>query len=226
MKVFGAFISLVGVMLLGSVTFAATCPESVPAPQYQVGDRFVWEYTNSGEKVWEVTGINGGLTEIKWSDPDARLARDNAGTYFLDRDWVITKGLDKQGNVVMSPKPSYLTNAFTLVGKKLLDFPLHLGKAWDVSFMGIYSYSAIKPFYLSVKVVGCEEVATRAGTFQAVKIAGTLTDGANTGWRPMYLWYSPAAKNIIQYRTGQCVPMDWCSARAQQEFDLIKLELK
>ena len=63
MKALFALISILGVTLLGTASFAATCNEPVPAPTYQAGDKFTWKYTYgsgdllppSEERVWEVT---------------------------------------------------------------------------------------------------------------------------------------------------------------------------
>ena len=78
MKAFVALTSLIWVVLPGPASLAATCPESVPAPKYQVGDRFTWKYPDGKEKVWEVTGFDGNLAQVKWSDEQAQWVSDSA----------------------------------------------------------------------------------------------------------------------------------------------------
>jgi len=233
MKTFVALIALVGLMLLGcshgglpdTVSFAATCPESVPAPTYQVGDRFTWKYSNGKEMVWEVTGFEGDLAEVKWSDGDPRTDSDSAGTYFLGKDWVIKKGVDKQGNAVLSSA----TAAFSLIGIKVLSFPLRLGQTWQFGYQSRgYLAGALTTYSTIRKVVGCEVVATLAGRFLALKIEQTETEKTWGGDTVTYHWYSPDAKNIVKVEFsgsyGKYSGAGFYSHRP--DYELIKLELR
>ncbi|HWU37363.1 MAG TPA: hypothetical protein VN203_06895, partial [Candidatus Acidoferrum sp.] len=170
------------------------CPESVPAPTYQVGDRFTWKYTDGKERVWEVTGLDGNLAQVRWSDGDSRWTSENEGTYFLDHDWVIRKGINKKGVAVLSPG----LGAFAMMGKKLLDFPLHMGKAWSLTYAAIGPWGSPMTYVSSLNVVGCEEVVTLAGKFLSLKIENRLAVGGYTNWALTHLWYSPDAKNIVK----------------------------
>ncbi len=223
MKTFGALISLFGVMLLASASFAATCPESVPAPKYNVGDRFVWGYAGGSEKKWEVTGVDGNLAEIKWNDEGSRWTYDNAGTFFLDQDWVIRRGINKRGKEVLSPS----TGNFAILGKSLLPFPLHVGKAWEVSYVSslMPSNHSIDLYFFTQKVVGCEEVTTPAKKFLALKIDAEFTNATRAGWGTIHQWYSPEAKNIVKFHFVQCYGFAWCH-QGVPDYELIKLDLK
>jgi hypothetical protein len=222
-----ALIALCGVMLLGTASFAATCPESVPAPTYQVGDRFTWNYTNGKERVWEVTGVEGNLTQVKWSDGGALLNSDTAGNYFLDQDWVIRKAVNKNGDELLSPR----LGAFAMIGKKFLDFPLHMGKAWNVSYQTRLPNGNMDSFYTNLKVVGCEEVATPAGKFLALKIEAKEVPSHFGGWQEIYWWYSPDARNLVKNEFGRRYGFSGAVTAGlwgppPQAYELMKLELR
>lgn len=222
MKALFAFISILGMSLLGTATFAATCNEPVAPPTYQVGDRFTWKYRHSLppsiERVWEVTGFEGDLAQVKWSDAGMGSS-DNEGTYLLDRDWVIRGGVNKKGGAVASPE----IGAFALLGKKVLDFPLQVGKAWNVTYITISGYGNTRTYNLDLKVVGCEAVEVPAGKFSALKIEGLRSNVSGRGFQ--YYWYSPDAKNIVKFEYGDYYPSDWYKT-SPVGYELIKLELK
>ncbi len=209
MKASLALIPMVGVMLLGTESFAANCTDSIPAPKYQVGDKFTWKYANGKERVWEITGLEGNLTEVKWSDGNSVWDSDKEGTYFFDQDRVIRKGVTKNGVVLLSPKPG----AFSMIGIKDVDFPLQMGKAWNISYITGRFEPLRGPgnpivFYSNLRVIGCEEVATLAGKFLALKIEsveGFLVPTSARGWGTIYRWYSPDAKNIVKVEFGRWI---------------------
>ncbi len=223
MKALLALISLAGVMLLGPASFAANCNDPVPAPTYKLGDRFSWKYDNGKERVWEVTGLDGNLAEVKWGDGVMRLDTDSAGTYFLDQDWVIRKGVTKQGKAVLSPK----VGAFSMIGKKILDFPLHLGRTWDVAYIDVAFGGGITTNYLHLKVVGCEEVTTQAGKFPALKIESKLSSWSYNYWEVRYQWYSPDAKIIVKDELHRNYNPPWIyRLPSLPGYELMELELK
>jgi hypothetical protein len=220
-----ALVSLAGVMLLGPASFAANCNDPVPAPTYKLGDRFTWKYANGKVRVWEVTGLDANLAQVKWSDEGMRLGTDNAGTYFLDQDWVIRTGVTKQGKAVLAPK----MGAFSMIGKKILDFPLHLGKAWDVTFVDVSPGGSVATNYGHLKVVGCEEVTTPAGKFPALKVEGKVSVWSYNGWEIRNQWYSPDAKNIVKNEFDRrYIPFASPSGPPPPlpDYELMKLELK
>jgi hypothetical protein len=221
-----ALIPIVGVILLGTVSFAANCTDPVPAPKYQVGDRFAWKYANGKERVWEVTGLEGNLTQVKWTDGNSSWASDNEGTYFFDQDWVIRKGVTKKGDALLSPK----IGAFSLIGKKDLDFPLQMGKTWNFMSQN-RSRLGLENFSSSLKVVGCEEVVTLAGKFLALKIETVEKASLSSGWGTIYRWYSPDAKNIVKaefgmWTGGSYTAGIWGGTTRSTAYELMKLELR
>ncbi len=228
MKALCALISLLGTSLLGTASFAATCTDPVPAPKYHVGERFTWRYTNENKylfpppeehRVWEVTGFDGDLAQVKWSDAGMGSS-DNEGTYVLDRDWVIRKGVNKKGKAVQSPE----IGAFALLGKKVLAFPLEVGKVWNFSYENLSSYRNIRVYSVDLKVVGCETVATPAGKFPSLKIIGDRSNVSGRGL--IHQWYSPDAKNIVKLEYGDFSPPDWYYYGRPPGYELMKLERK
>ncbi len=226
MKAFLALILILGVSLLGTASFAATCKEPVSAPTYQVGDKFTWKYSNGKEKVWEVTRVDGNLAKVNWSDGASRYENDREGIYFLDQDWVIRKGVNKKGEELLSPK----IGAFSMIGIKDLDFPLRMGKTWSFKFLNRAAHQGIYFFYMALKVIGCEEVVTPAGKFLALKIeiseenASSVMGGSGT----IYRWYSPEAKNIVKTEFGRWLGNfynpNWSTIPL--DYELTKLELR
>jgi hypothetical protein len=148
---------------------------------------------------------------------------DNEGTYLLDRDWVIRGGVNKKGDAVASLTTWQRIGAFALLGKKVLDFPLQVGKAWNVTYVNINSYGYIRTFNLELKVVGCEAVEVPAGKFSALRIEGLRSNEYGHGVQ--YYWYSPEAKNIVKSEYGDYSPANWFKTRPVG-YELIKLELK
>jgi hypothetical protein len=224
-----------GTPVPASTSDAAQCKEPVSAPHYQVGEKFTWNYADGKQRVWEVTGVEGNLTQITWSDEGAVWANENAGTYFFDQDWVIRKGITKQGEVLLSPK----IGVFSKLGIKDLDFPLQVGKTWEFTHRS-RMYGGVNPttattFSAIVRVVGCEEVATLAGKFLALKIETVEASSISSGWRTMYRWYSPDAKNIVKVEfntwnrtaiasTAGMVSFRWSTH--PEAYELMKLELR
>ncbi len=229
MKGLFVLISIIGVILLGTASFAGSCTDPVPAPKYQVGDKFTWQYTNGKVKVWEVKGFEGNLAEVNWSDGEAVWASDSEGTYFLDQDWVIRKGINKKGEVFLASK----FGAFSLLGVKGLDFPLQIGKTWYFTAQSKGTSGGGQlgdgPTDWTLRVVGCEETATLAGKFLALKIEVTEIPRVANSWGTRYWWYSPEAKNIVKVEFGRWagssgVHGGWSTRPI--DYELLKLELK
>jgi hypothetical protein len=230
MKAFLALISIVAVMLLGTESFAANCNGPVSAPTYHVGDRFIWQYAGGNERVWEVTGLEGNLAQVKWRDGAATWASENEGTYFIDQDWVIRKGVTKRGDVLLSPR----VGAFSKLGIKDLDFPLQVGKRWEFNHQArFWDGAGISTFSWTLRVVGCEEVATLAGKFLALKIEAVESALFSGTYGTISRWYSPDAKNIVKVEFGTWGGIgagtpynkgDWSTSPAA--YEIMKLELK
>jgi hypothetical protein len=199
---------------------AAICKEPVSAPQYQVGEKFTWNYADGKQRVWEVTGVEGNLTQIKWSDESMASNSEKEGVYFLDPDWVIQKAISKQGEVILPPNPR---RAFMTLGLRYLDFPLQIGKSWRVTYRGTNSSGNLRDYVVHLKVVGCEEVSTPAGKFLAVKIESYHTAMPTMASGSAKWWYAPDAKNVVKF---ECVINADYWGTFPPDYELIGLELK
>jgi len=212
----GAFLAI---LLLTGSGLAARCQEPTNAPQYHAGDKFAWKYVSGEEKRWEVVGVEQSGAHIRWVDQKLK----EAGTYFIDANWIIQAGVNRQGEAVRFPG----VGGFSSLGKTTLDFPLAEGKAWGFAYPGASQRGGTNFYRLDRKVLGCEEVTTPAGTFSSVKIESTqrnATGGSGSAWGMTYLWYSPDGKNIVKEAFGASNPADYWVRPVGSE--LIKLELK
>lgn len=223
MKKWLAFGVSLSIVLLTRNSLAASCNEPVKAPQYQVGDRYTWKYQNGKEATWDVVGFDNNLAQIKWTDQTNSLESEKEGMYFIDQNWIRQKGANSKGEVVLPPA----MGAFSFLGKNYLDFPLQVGKKWSFTYQ-TRSVAGPPSFYrLDLKVVGCEEVTTRAGKFLSLKIESTQTNVAGgSGWGTIYRWYSPDAKNIIKIEFGAFSHNYWLNNNPPPGYELIRLELK
>jgi hypothetical protein len=209
-----------GTPVRASSSDAVQCKEPVVAPQYLVGEKFTWEYTDGKKRAWEVTGVEGNLTQITWRDEKMPSDSEKEGVYFLDPDWVIQKAISKQGEVILSPT---LSRAFMTLGLRYLDFPLQIGKSWKVTYQGRNTRGDLKSWLVRLKVVGCEEIATPAGKFLAVKIERYDFMLPNSLSGSSYWWYAPDAKNLVKF---ECVPSEDYWGVLPPEYELIRLERK
>ena len=129
--------------------------------------------------------------------------------------------------------------------KKVLNFPLTLGKQWmdlvqydALQKMGKYAVEISETF----GVLGWEEVEVRAGKFKAIKLEykcigkwrgrmGWITDLESKAW----YWYSPDVKNFVKchYEKGYTEPIDQAGKsesakgeRMRADWGLVSYELK
>ena len=207
----------------GVQAWAATeCGEPVPAPRYLVGEKWAYRDDKGREGVSVVLQVEGELTQIRLLTGDV---------VFYDRDWIIQKVVRTTGEVITAQGAG--ATVTVRVGQKWLDFPLQTGKQWDVS---AYAQSrsglgSMERYFERYKVVACEDVATPAGKFPALKVevergvTGTQPRG-KTGAPPAgmyYVWYAPPVKNIARLHY---VPSQWWSGGLYVNLELIKFEGK
>jgi hypothetical protein len=177
------------------------------------------------------------LAQIVWAQEKVEVPVWNGGD-----QWIYTEGMkmevirtDENGYVMGFPNQviilerSTLNRTFTLREKKreaykesqrrLLDFPLTIGKHWNDSYLAqlktadVWTYTnKVGEFSLgnnetkmfeNYKVLGWEEVEVEAGKFKAIKmeykIEWTSSPGGLREARAWY-WYSPAVKNLVKFQ--------------------------
>ncbi len=190
-KVVGAFgFILFLIVPIWAIPFAAVdCGEPVPAPRYQVGDKWVLRNEKGEESVSEIVAFEENYAKMKWATP--WLSPDKEGVIFLDADRVIRKGIRPNGQVVTAQGVGW---PYDRIGEKDLDFPLQVGKKWAFTYRG----SAGDIGWRNHRVVTCEEISTPAGKFSALKIEVELRFPRWSG--TYHFWYAPAIKGSIKLK--------------------------
>ncbi len=194
---------------------AGDCGEPVPAPKYQVGEKWTWRDEKGREGMGAVLQVEGDLAQVRL------LTGDLA---FYDKDWIIQKVVRSTGEVVTTQGAG--ATPTVRVGQKTLDFPLQVGKQWEI---GAYAQAksglgTMERYYERYRVVACEDVATPAGTFPALKVevergmSGTAPRGGAPRSGTYYLWYAPKVKNIVRLHY---VPSQWWSGGRHLNIDLV-----
>lgn len=148
---------------------------------------------NVGDQ-WTYKDIRG----LVWTD---EILDDKEGLYILRREGVKDLfGYDKKTMNAMflireSGRPVDNKNLW----RKILDFPIFVGKTWNETMTSIPSGSKSEAIYVcDFKIEGIEEVRTPAGTFKTFKIYYQQTNktSGNSGWARF--WYSPEAKTWVK----------------------------
>jgi hypothetical protein len=161
-----------------------------PKPVVKVGDVAIYAVKliadrQATEDVVTITGVEGGRIT-------ARYARAN-------RSPVETEAVysDEWGSIVVGGSGARVEPA-----AQLLNFPLEVGKAWDIKYALQSPSGAKSRIELSNKVLSHEKVTTPAGEFDAYKIE-------NSGWVNgvswvgafkivQTVWYAPAVNRMVR----------------------------
>ncbi len=206
-----ALMSLV-LFVAAPVLGASSCGEPVPAPHYQGGEKWTWRNEKGVEYQNEVTGFDGELTKIRWSNGDVG---------FYDPDRVLRKVVRANGEVLTTQG----AGSYTSIGQRYFDFPLSPGKTWRYSYYGqpAGGGSGLLTYFQDFRVRACEDVSTPAGRFAAVKIEveQSILGSARSGI--YHVWYAPEVKNVVkqQYRWSQ-----WWGGGRFLDSELVKFEAK
>ncbi len=198
--------------------WGADCGEPAAAPKYLAGEKWTWRDEKGREGTSIVLQVEGDIAQI-------RLLSGDVASY--DGDWVIQKIVRTTGEVVTSQGAG--ATATVRVGQRSLDFPLQVGKQWEIGAVAQSrtGTTGLERYYERSKVLACEEVKTPAGVFPAFKVevergmTGVQPRGGAPKSGTYYLWYAPQAKNIVrlQYTASQ-----WWSGGRFLNNELIKFE--
>ena len=203
--------------------------ERVEAPVWNTGDK--WVFDRGGPM--EVVGCDANCFSVRFSGGIFR--KDASGIAVFDRSTLNVKYTEEKDQ-----RKDYWD-----LRKKILNFPLTLGKQWRDSVqydaqqqMNRYAVEIPETF----RVLGWEEVQVPAGKFKAIKLEykceskwrsgmGWITDFESTAW----YWYSPEVKNFVkcQYEKGYTEPIDQVGkyesskeGRGRADWELVSYELK
>jgi hypothetical protein len=156
------------------------------APSLGVGDE--WRWTGGGSR--RVVAVDGALVVTPLSNERCRQC-----LAYRDKNLTVVKLVDRDGKVVNDP----------VVGYRLLDFPLTIGKKWESDQVLVSNTTrAAEPYKNAFAVEGYEEIKTKAGTFKAFRITHvqeqahvSLSSEAGRSWRET-LWYSPEVGAFVK----------------------------
>jgi hypothetical protein len=181
-------------------------PEKIcQAPIWNVGDR--WTYKNvKGTFSYEIVESKGDffLLKVKTTETQTLRAHDKKTI-----NHVYNVGKDGR-------KISNAQNPF----RKVLNFPIFVGKKWTDSIIGSTGITDI----VDLTVEGVEEVVSEAGTFKTYKILFEETSMASlsSGW--IRYWYSPEVKMWVKIEIGNA-PF-WAKRPWLQDVELISYKVK
>jgi len=164
--------------------------EKIEAPNLNVGDK--WVFTD-------------GITiEVTGKDENSYKVKFQKETLSLDRSTL--------NRIYPGVAPKRLLNRGPL--RKLLDFPLSVGKKWKDTYSaqlkweneytsksGGYSMGDETQIFESYRALGWEDVEVKAGAFRAMKIEykrewSSPSGGMREG--KAWYWYSPEVKNLVK----------------------------
>lgn len=186
--------------------------EKCEAPVWNVGDK--WTYKGATGRTWtnKVVDIKEDVFILKPGESRDLIAYDKKT---MNHKYLLEEG----GKQVESEDPK----------RKLLDFPLHVGKKWtDITyhypFPDIQKKTGKATYNEDFKIEGIEEVVTAAGTFKAYKIYFEHTNRKykRSGW--ICYWYSPEVKTWVKSKVEKS--QFWSLNPWAQDAELISYELK
>jgi hypothetical protein len=161
--------------------------DKVEAPIWKVGDKWTWKREGGATLHSQVVDVKEDLYVLKMGkDPDL---------YGYDKKTMNVKLLMKQGGEQFN---------FDEPWRKVLDFPMFVGKKWtDTTYIKPERFLGKKQgggvtYINEFNVEGFEEITTPAGTFKCYKIRLKQTNmsRSESGW--VRYWYSPEVKMWIK----------------------------
>jgi hypothetical protein len=150
------------------------------APTFRVGEEWRW--------------VGGGVTRIVAVEGGLHVTEDREGRRrAYDPTWTLVKVTDRRGAAIPDPQ----------VGRRVLDFPLTVGKQW--TWRGTFPAargSAPRPYVDQYRVARYEAVQVPAGTFGTFVIEHVqevpAQGGAPAAEARRTLWYSPEARVFVK----------------------------
>ncbi|MCP3718956.1 hypothetical protein [Paraburkholderia sp. CNPSo 3281] len=160
------------------------------APVYKVGDTWTFSVcttnTNSDAAVQHVESV------VTVADNQTTLNVPRKGAPPLEMVF------NAQGDVISDGGSTYEP------AKGLLDFPMAVGKSWDIRHVRHWASGGNMVVSAHASVEAFEKVQVDAGSFDAYKIVvhglnkGKLSGGPASRFDITY-WYAPSTKRIVKY---------------------------
>jgi hypothetical protein len=169
-------------LLFHSITWAQ---EKVEAPVWNVGDKWVFTQGNI-----EVVGIDQNSYTLNFSKDTCRV--ENRGLIIFDKST-----LNRIYAIREDKRKEY-----TFFQRRILNFPLNLGKEWKDTCTFQPSAGPLKGITINAseafKVLEWENVKVQAGNFKTIKLEYTIENRtAGTSGKSIY-WYAPEVKYFVK----------------------------
>jgi len=205
------------ILFLPAIVFAQ---EKIEAPTWNVGDK--WVFTGDGRV--EVVKVDPKGYILKFSEEKCIFETQGCMTVFFQKPSL------NRANFLEGDKQKKYTRAY----KKLLDFPLSIGKQWKDAYstsaiMGPHAGRNSFDFSENFSAFGWEDVQTRAGKFKALKLEYKRKQtGSTTGWGNdeeiiNRYWYSPEVKYFVKCQYDK----DWMKGFKEMfNWELTSFQLK
>lgn len=198
---------------------SASLPKSAEVPQYRVGDSWTIRFADGRVAIRSVRAIEKDVYVFEWG---LDLLQ------YRDREFVLRRQITPdEGKEVFS----------LLLNKKILDFPLSVGKSWEDRILTFQTSSRARAVggykewrEFTFKVLGVETVQTRGGDFAAFKIeersienaCGRYCNYKDDTLVVRHLWYAPEAKFPVKVKHVSGTPWE----EQEPEYELIAYDLK
>ncbi len=195
-----------GIILLGClVLFSSTmvfAQGKIEAPVWNIGDK--WYFTSGNI---EVVNAEQNSYTVNFSDDTCIFQNQGFKAIIFEKPT-----LNRIGVLVRGKREEY-----TMGLRKILNFPLNIGKQWKNEYSGKKLFGPHKGAYESytetVAVLGWEDLEVRAGKFRAIKLEHkNVTTASLNVFVPLGIemksifWYSPAVKYFIKCQYDNSYP--------------------
>jgi len=165
-----------------SITWAQ---EKVEAPVWNVGDKWVFTQGNI-----EVVGSDQNSYTLNFSKDTCRV--ENKGQIIFDKSTL------NRIYAIMEDK----RKEYTFLQRRILNFPLNLGKEWEDTCTFQPSAGPLKGITINAseafKVLGWEDIKVQAGNFKTIKLQHAIENRTTkTSGKSIY-WYAPEVKYFVK----------------------------
>jgi hypothetical protein len=186
----------------------AWAQEKVETPVWKVGDKWVFTQGNI-----EVIGIDQDSYTLNFSKETCRVENKGLEKIIFDKSTLNRIYAIKEDN----------REKYTLPHRKLLNFPLNLGKEWKDTSTTTASVGPTKgvtmDFSEAYKVLGWENVKVQAGHFKTIKLEYIQETPNRFSGKAIY-WYAPEAKYFVKCQYDKIF---W---KEVNDWELISFKLK